>query len=328
MSNKRLRLVDVMRSLNITLKEEGFEIENAAGKAFYDKSGIRGIVVGIPEYFPISLSIYDKSKPVPKAERSKDQSGLDEQVAAQITQISNAGMSITRLAPGLDKANTDIIQKITSDIGGALLSCRPVVELTDAANDVLYALFFRGALASGDLPAKSGAAELRSLGFAETGHVATQYQGEDYFTWLTPEGQALAIRHLVKTQFGKQPQNKYVLSMPIPPDDDLPIKKARIGDGIISSGHICGNTIEQETLSGVLTNTLHHVNPKEACDVAEQLAKAVKSAFSVLEHASSEQDKEQPKEPDLSGRVSILEACLTNQGNQLAELRSAHASSR
>lgn len=293
-----IKLADAMRTLIVTIKNDGYELKSIAGKAFYGVSGIRGKVEGIPEYFPISLSVKDESNPVPKAELSKVQPGLDEQVSAQLTQISNADTSITSLASGLDKANADITRKTTSCLG--TLTSRPIVELTDAANDVLYALFFRGALASGDLPAKSGAAELRSLGFAETGHVATKYQGEDYFTWLTPEGQALAIKHLVKTQFGKQPQNKYVLSMPIPPDDDPLIKEARIGDGIISSGHICGNTIEQETLSGVLTNSLHHVNPKEAGDVAEQLAKAVKSAFSVLEHASGEQDKEQPKEPDLS----------------------------
>lgn len=303
MSNKRLRLVDVMHSLNITLKEEGFEIENAAGKAFYDKSGTRGKVEGIPEYFPISLSVDDKSKPMPKAELSKVQSGLDEQVTIQDAQISNVGMAITKLASDLAETNNNITQIKTSYLG--TLTSRPIIELTDAANDVLYALFFRGALASGDLPAKSGAAELRSLGFAETGHVATKYQGEDYFTWLTPAGQAFAIEHLVKTRFGKQPANAEALEEPSANPEGLSINGVMVRGEIGSTAHIgealiCGNTIEQETLSGVLTNTLHHVNPKEAGDVAKQLAKAVKSAFSVLEHASGEQDKEQPKEPDLS----------------------------
>jgi hypothetical protein len=61
---------------------------------------------------------------------------------------------------------------------------------------------FRGALQSGDLPAKSGAAELRELGFAETRHTATEYQKENYFTFLTAEGQEFAIKHLVNTRFG------------------------------------------------------------------------------------------------------------------------------
>ncbi|HCC5759650.1 TPA: Fur-regulated protein [Citrobacter koseri] len=76
------------------------------------------------------------------------------------------------------------------------------ITLSGAATDVLYALFYRGALLSGDLPSKSGAAELRELGFAETRHTATQYQKENYFTFLTTEGQAFAVEHLVNTRFG------------------------------------------------------------------------------------------------------------------------------
>lgn len=77
-----------------------------------------------------------------------------------------------------------------------------IITLSGAATDVLYALFFRGALQSGDLPAKSGAAELRELGFAETRHTATEYQKENYFTFLTAEGQEFAIKHMVNTRFG------------------------------------------------------------------------------------------------------------------------------
>ncbi|WP_276851125.1 hypothetical protein [Enterobacter oligotrophicus] len=298
-----IKLADAMRTLIVTIKNDGYELKSIAGKAFYGVSGIRGKVEGIPEYFPISLSVDNKSKPMPKAELSKVQSGLDEQVTIQDARISNVGMAITKLASDLAETNNNITQIKTSCLG--TLTSRPIVELTDAANDVLYALFFRGALASGDLPAKSGAAELRSLGFAETGHVATKYQGEDYFTWLTPVGQAFAIEHLVKTRFGKQPANAEALEEPSANPEGLSINGVMVRGEIGSTAHIgealiCCNTIEQETLSGVLTNTLHHVNPKEAGDVAEQLAKAVKSAFSVLEHASGEQDKEQPKEPNLS----------------------------
>jgi hypothetical protein len=77
------------------------------------------------------------------------------------------------------------------------------VELSGAATDVIHALFFRGALGSGYLPSKSGAAELRELGFARTQYVSTTYQGEDYFTFLTPEGQAHAIMFLPESNFGK-----------------------------------------------------------------------------------------------------------------------------
>ncbi|WFW58732.1 Fur-regulated protein [Citrobacter freundii] len=85
-----------------------------------------------------------------------------------------------------------------------------IITLSGAANEGLYALFFRGALLSGDLPSKSGAAELRELGFAETRHTATEYQKENHFTFLTSEGQKFAIEHLVNTRFGKQ---QYCASM-------------------------------------------------------------------------------------------------------------------
>ena len=85
-----------------------------------------------------------------------------------------------------------------------------IITLSGAANEVLYALFFRGALLSGDLPSKSGAAELRELGFAETRHTATEYQKENHFTFLTSEGQKFAVEHLVNTRFGKQ---QYCASM-------------------------------------------------------------------------------------------------------------------
>lgn len=85
-----------------------------------------------------------------------------------------------------------------------------IITLSGAATDVLYALFYRGALLSGDLPSKSGTAELRDLGFAETRHTATEYQKENHFTFLTSEGQKFAVEHLVNTRFGKQ---QYCASM-------------------------------------------------------------------------------------------------------------------
>ncbi|EKK1839095.1 hypothetical protein [Klebsiella pneumoniae] len=214
------------------------------------------------------------------------------QVVTHAAQISNAGMSITKLASDLPEANSDMTNRRFSSVG--ILTSGPVLELSDSAQDVLYALFFRGALVSGDIPSKAGASVLRSLGFAETGHTATPYKGEDYFTWLTPAGYAFAIGHLVKTRFGKQPANRQLHP------EGLSIKKAMIKGTISSAAHVCGNTIEQETLSKVLANSLHNVSHEKAGDVAEQLARAVKSAFSALGHASSEQDKERPKESNLS----------------------------
>ncbi|BCU55285.1 hypothetical protein [Enterobacter kobei] len=77
------------------------------------------------------------------------------------------------------------------------------VLLTYKARYVLYALFFRGALQSGDIPSKAGANELREAGLARTQHTGTSFGGEDYFTYLTPEGQHYAIQNLVETRFGE-----------------------------------------------------------------------------------------------------------------------------
>jgi hypothetical protein len=70
--------------------------------------------------------------------------------------------------------------------------------LSGAAEDTLHALFFRGALPSGDLPSKAGAVELRESGLAETRTTECKYHGEDYFTFLTPAGQEEAISRIVK----------------------------------------------------------------------------------------------------------------------------------
>lgn len=112
-----------------------------------------------------------------------------------------------------------------------------IITLSGAATDVLYALFFRGALQSGDLPAKSGAAELRELGFAETRHTATEYQKENYFTFLTAEGQEFAIKHLVNTRFGV-PAGGYIggpLASFFVKGGQIFIKDAFIGSGTVSA---------------------------------------------------------------------------------------------
>ena len=88
-----------------------------------------------------------------------------------------------------------------------------IFTLSGAATDVIYALFYRGAMLSGDLPSKSGTAELRDLGFAETRHTATEYQKENHFTFLTAEGQKFAVEHLVNTRFGKERQQEYHCSI-------------------------------------------------------------------------------------------------------------------
>lgn len=102
-----------------------------------------------------------------------------------------------------------------------------IITLSGAATDVLYSLFFRGALLSGELPSKSGAAELRELGFAETRYTATEYQKENHFTFLTSEGQKFAVEHLVNTRFGKQ---QYCTSMTLGIEIDTSAAQKAIGE--------------------------------------------------------------------------------------------------
>jgi len=54
---KHLSLKDVMASMRITNNSDGYEISNAAGSAQYDAWGLRTTVNGIPEYFPLQLSV-------------------------------------------------------------------------------------------------------------------------------------------------------------------------------------------------------------------------------------------------------------------------------
>ena len=179
-------------------------------------------------------------------------------------QLNNPGAAITQLTRDIAENNANTTQKCISSIG--TLASGPVLELSDSAQDVLYALFFRGALVSGDIPSKAGASALRSLGFAETGHTATPYKGEDYFTWLTPAGYAFAIGYLVNTRFGKHPANAVASGQP--------------------SVHPEGLTIEQETLSSVLAHYLPNTPLDKARDHAVMLASAVKASFAELNHST------------------------------------------
>lgn len=76
-------------------------------------------------------------------------------------------------------------------------------ELSGGAKDVLHALFFRGALEDGDLPSKSGASQLRKLGFIKTQNLAVSYRGASFYNFLTPAGQEFAVAYLADSFFGK-----------------------------------------------------------------------------------------------------------------------------
>lgn len=179
--------------------------------------------------------------------------------------------------------------------------------LCDAATDVLYALFFRGALLSGDLPSKLGANELRDAGLACAKHTATPFGGEDYFTYLTAKGQEFAIKYLAETRFGvaqKSENEAFIKKAKIQPASiaasaiveeavtraeaiakEAQERKAEIvADRFVTHGESGPGieTIEQRTLSAVLSNSLYLVDSDQAGDVAVKLAQAVKSAFQTL----------------------------------------------
>jgi hypothetical protein len=61
MKMKKLSLRDVMFHQRLVILGDGFCIANSAGSANYDKFGQRTTVSGIPEYFPLSLIIDNKT---------------------------------------------------------------------------------------------------------------------------------------------------------------------------------------------------------------------------------------------------------------------------
>ena len=103
------------------------------------------------------------------------------------------------------------------------MSNEKLVSLSGDAGDVLYSLFFRGALQDGNIPSKAGANELREAGLAHTQYTATRFGGEDYFTFLTAEGQRFAIQYLAETNFGKAKDK--------PSLDEMLIMQKSIGGG-------------------------------------------------------------------------------------------------
>ncbi|QXO10985.1 hypothetical protein pEaSNUABM54_00159 [Erwinia phage pEa_SNUABM_54] len=67
-------------------------------------------------------------------------------------------------------------------------------ELSGAALDTLYALFWFGPREAGELPAKSGEAELRELGYSKRVDFPATPMGKDtHLAVLTPEGYAFAL---------------------------------------------------------------------------------------------------------------------------------------
>lgn len=59
---KRVQLKDVMQRLRVVVTDTGYELHSEAGTAKYDGWGERREVNGIPEYFPLRLSVDSKEK--------------------------------------------------------------------------------------------------------------------------------------------------------------------------------------------------------------------------------------------------------------------------
>lgn len=109
MIKKTLSLKDAMRSLHVVETDEGIELQSPAGTAKYDVWGVRREVNGIPEYFPISISI-NKRSPAPADDKSPP--APDEQRAPLVRTM--------KLRVELDTTDA---QKVIDELSDKICSC-------------------------------------------------------------------------------------------------------------------------------------------------------------------------------------------------------------
>lgn len=105
---KQLPLREVMHNLGITVTKDGYELSNPAGTARYDLHGVRTTVSGIPEYFPITLSVKGDYVPVvgdqPTTEESIGTMTLGINVdSAALSGLENQLMRIADLCERIQK---------------------------------------------------------------------------------------------------------------------------------------------------------------------------------------------------------------------------------
>ncbi|BEO80435.1 hypothetical protein SMTE5_14660 [Serratia marcescens] len=118
---KQLPLRDVMRNLGLTVTKDGYELSNPAGTARYDFHGVRTTASGIPEYFPITLSVKVGYVPVvedfglnpPKAVDTivTDATGAGTIASCTLT-YCQAVLWIDPLLAALDKANIQLLASL------------------------------------------------------------------------------------------------------------------------------------------------------------------------------------------------------------------------
>ncbi|EPX2937564.1 TPA: hypothetical protein MYK53_004874 [Klebsiella pneumoniae] len=118
--------------------------------------------------------------------------------------------------------------------------------LTYGAHRIIHDLFSKGAMFKGAL-SREKLPELEERGFVAT--------NANNLVYLTPTGQQYAIESF-------------------------------IGEHSKVSQGLCGNTIEQETLSSVLAHYLPNTSLDKARDHAVMLASAVKASFAELKHST------------------------------------------
>lgn len=63
-----IRINEAMKSLVVTVNNDGYTLKSPAGESFYDAWGVRGKVNGIPEYFPVTLRLIKRDDPQGSAE--------------------------------------------------------------------------------------------------------------------------------------------------------------------------------------------------------------------------------------------------------------------
>lgn len=151
---KSLQLKDVMQNLKVTLTDTGYELSNEAGTAQHDAWGVRTTVNGVPEYFPITLSVKDKRE-------SKTESAFT---------VKNGQVFID---------NANICGEVyTSKISGSIFSARdPLAELCGEAEDkAVSTLSVKIEVDTAEAEKKLEGFAIKAKGLAAFADVTTQTQ--------------------------------------------------------------------------------------------------------------------------------------------------------
>lgn len=120
---KKINLKDAMQGLRVILTDDGYEIRSAAGSACYDAWGVRTTVNGIPEYFPVTISV-DNQRSKPEGGNGvfsiKDGEIVIKNAHLKTSMVYNMGVSVNtdtkekeyaRLAELVSSAISDRIRK-------------------------------------------------------------------------------------------------------------------------------------------------------------------------------------------------------------------------